>query len=401
MGLNSAGLTALLDSGTSAVLYAAIGDGPLAADQVSIGRVLLLLDIDPDAGAVTATTPLDFTGTPGADATHLLLFTTASAGTLLGSAALSGDREFSSAGQFRIAELTFTGSATLVAPAQPFVSGGQVGVPVGVTLTDRSSLGAATGSETYTITHPVTGETADLDVQVWEGIRFTSTFTVTTTPDAPYLFRNCRWEVPATAWTVEVDQANGAPDQMTPLVVFDHCSFQGLGDSNIGLAANFSWVIGCDIEGMTASAPPSGASDGLQGAAYTVIMDSNLVAGTNENLSDPHSDGVQNTGTGHLTIYHCWISAGGSDGANAGLRVGTEDGAVTAVDVRYSTFDDGGYALQLRGDAGSGPGITGVTMIGNRWTRTAVYGPVDAVNTTFTAWQDNAYLDGETIPVPN
>lgn len=400
MGLNFAGLTAIMDNGADVVLYAAIGDGPTAADQVSTARQLLALDIT--GRVITATAPLAFIGTPEAPATHLLLFSAASGGTFLGSAAFLGDQEFSASGRFIIASLTFTAGASPVAPGQPFVSGAQVGVPDGATLTTRSSLGAATGSETYAITHPVTGETADLDVQVWENLLFTSTFTVTTTPGAPYLFRNCSWIVPETAWTVEVDQANGAPDQMTPLVIFDHCSFQGLGNSNIGLAANFSWVIACDIEGMTSPTPASGASDGLQGAAYTVIMDSNLIAGTNEDLPDPHSDGVQNTGTGRLTIYHCWISAGASAGANAALRVGTEDGAVADVDVRYSTFDDGGYALQLRGDAGAGAGITGVTMVGNRWTRTAVYGPVDVVDTVIDLWDDNAYLDdGELIPEPS
>jgi len=388
MGLNTAGLTAVLTSGRAALAYAAIGDGPAAADQISTGRVAVAEN-------------MTFAGPGGAQGGYLLLFSAASGGTFYGFVALGGDTQFSSSGAFNVTGFEVGGNdGTVTAPVQPFTAGVQVGVPVGVSLADWSTLGAATGTETYRITHPVTGEIADLDVEVWEGIRFTSTFTVTTTPDAPRLFRNCRWEVPETAWTVEVDQANGALDQMTPLAVFDHCSFQGEGNSNIGLAANFSWVIACDIEGMVTPSPASGASDGLQGAAYSVLIDSNLIAGTNEDLPDPHSDGVQNTGTGHLTIWHCWLSAGASAGANAALRVGTEDGAVTAIDVRHSTFDDGGYAVQVRGDAGGGAGVTGVTFIGNRWTRTAVYGPVDFVQATVTEWTDNSYLDGELIPEP-
>ena len=388
MGLNIAGLTAVLTSGRAALAYAAVGDGPTAADQISAGRV--------------ATGPeMTFNGPAGAEGGYLLLFSAASGGTFYGFTPLLGDTAFSASGAFNVTGFEVGGTnGTPQAPVAPFAAGAQVGVRTGVSLADRSTLGAATGTETYRITHPVTGETADLDVEVWEGIRFTSTFTITTTPDAPYLFRNCRWEVPETAWTVEVDQANGALDQMTPLVVFEHCSFQGLGNSNIGLAASFSWVIACDIEGMATASPASGASDGLQGAAYSVLIDSNLIAGTNEDLPDPHSDGVQNTGAGHLTIWHCWLSAGASAGANAALRVGTEDGAVTAIDARYSTFDDGGYAVQVRGDAGGGAGITDVTFIGNRWTRTAVYGPVDFVQAVITEWTDNAYLDGEIIPEP-
>lgn len=396
MGLNAAGLTALMDTGAVTLpIYIAIGDGPAAADQVSDGRVLLSL-ADPAP-------PFAFTGPAGGTASFLLLFSAPTGGTFYGFVALGGDTVFSDSGSFEVTELTLTArdpAGPPLAPVQPFIAGVQAGVPAGTVLIDRSSLGAATGSETYRITHPVTGQVADLDVQVWEGIRFTSTFTVTTTPGAPYLFRNCRWEVPETAWAVEVDQVNGALDQMTPLVVFDHCSFQGLGNSNIGLAANFSWVVACNIEGMTAPSPASGASDGLQGAAYTVIIDSNLIAGTNADLEDPHSDGVQITGTGYLTIWHSWLSAGASPGANAALRVGTEDGPITAVDVRYSTFDDGGYALQVRGDAGGGAGVTAASFVGNRWTRTAVYGPVDFVQTTITEWTDNSYLDGEIIPAP-
>ena len=287
------------------------------------------------------------------------------------------------------------------APTGPFASGTQVGVPTGTSLTTRTSLGAATGSESYTITHPILGAQATQTRSVWQNMKFTSTFTVSTTTAAPYLFRNCRWEVDGTVWTVEVDQANGVNDQMQPLVVFDHCEFQGLGDSNAGVAGSFCWLINCDVQGMPGTTIPSGASDGWDGAAYSVAVDSNLIAGTNFNLPDPHSDGMQCTGTGGITVYHCWIDAGGSAGANSAIRVGTEDGNVDQVDVFYCGLNDGGYAAQFRGDAGGARNITNIRFRGNRWTTTAVYGPTDFVNTTVTEWTNNAYFDGTTIPNPS
>ncbi len=400
MGANTAGVTALLDDGSAAVLYAAIGDGPTAADQVSTNRVLIAWSDAADAGLEASGLPYNFSGPDSAAATHLLIFSASSGGTFYGFCELDGDQAFNAAGQFRITELTLTASGSL-APAQPYQSGVDVGVPTGTTLTNRTSLGSPTGSGVETIRHPITGESVDLDVSIWDGFRFTQTFTISPPPGETYLFTNCLWDVEGTAWTVEVDQANGVADQMAPVAVFRRCSFQGNGDSNIGLAANFSWVVACDIEGMTAATPASGASDGMQGAAYSVITGSNIVAGTNANDVDPHSDGLQNTGTGHITLYRCWLSAGASAGANAALRVGTEDGAVASVDVYHCTLDDGGYAAQFRGDAGGGAGITAVRFVGNRFTRTAVYGAVDFENTTVTTWSDNAYLDdGEVIPSP-
>jgi hypothetical protein len=285
------------------------------------------------------------------------------------------------------------------APAGPFTTGTEVGVPTGTSLTTRTSLGASTGSQSYTITHPINGAQTTRTMNTWENIRFTETFTVSPPAGTTYLFKNCRWEVDATAWCVEVDQANGVNDQMQPVAVFDRCSFQGTGDSNIGVAGSYLWLIGCDIEGMTTASPASGASDGWQGCTYSVAIDCNIVAGTNENLGDPHSDGMQNTGTGHITLYHCWISAGASAGANAAVRVGTEDGPVAAVDVYYCGLDDGGYAAQFDGSKAGGV-ITGVRFRGNRWTTTAVYGPVDFVDTTVTEWVDNAFFSGTVIDNP-
>lgn len=297
------------------------------------------------------------------------------------------------------------GAAPPMAPLAPFSSGTEVGVPTGTSLTTRTSLGAPSGSGSYTIVHPVSGAHADLSVSVYADFLFTETFTVTTTPAAPILFQNCSWDVDATVWCVEVDQAHGVPDQMQPLVIFDHCTFQGNGDSNAGLAGSFCWLVSCDIQGMTdpsPPAPPSGAADGWDGLAYSVAIASNLIAGTNHNLPDPHSDGAQCTGTGGITLYNNWCSAGTSAGGNSAVRVGTEDGDVAVVQCYYNGFDRGGYSTQFRGDAAGGSHvITGIEFVGNVWQPNAVYGPTDFVNTTVIAWSGNRYEDGTVIPNPS
>jgi hypothetical protein len=60
---------------------------------------------------------------------------------------------------------------TPAAPTGPLTLGTEVGVPTGTTLTDRSTLGSPTASETFTITHPVTEVSAELTVSVWRDIR--------------------------------------------------------------------------------------------------------------------------------------------------------------------------------------------------------------------------------------
>lgn len=286
------------------------------------------------------------------------------------------------------------------APTGPYLSPTQVGVPAGIALTDRVSLGSPTGTETITLTHPITGVSVQHAVTVWEGIRFTGMFTVTPPAGVTYLFRNCRWEVAGAYWCVEVYSPNAVLDQMQPLAVFQRCSVQGMGSSYVGVSGSFLWLIGCDIEGMTSASPASGASDGWQGAAYSVAIDTNIVAGTNTNLADPHSDGVQNSGGDNLTLYRCWISSGKSQGRNASLRCGTDTGPINNVDVYYCGLDDGGYVAQFRGDAGGGHGITGVRFKGNRWTPASVWGPIDFELTTVTEWTDNAYFSGAPILNP-
>ena len=111
MALNTAGINAILDDGNEAVIYVAIGSGPTAGDQTSAARVQLASSVV--AGVITATgVPYAFTGTPGAGATHALLFSAPTGGTFYGFDALTGDQAFNAAGAYNLTALTVTGSSS-------------------------------------------------------------------------------------------------------------------------------------------------------------------------------------------------------------------------------------------------------------------------------------------------
>lgn len=111
MALNTAGINAFLEDGNEAVVYVAIGSGATAGDQTSAARVALTSSVA--SGVITATgVPYAFTGTPGAAATHALLFSAPTGGTFLGFDALTGDQTFNAAGEYSLTALTVTGSST-------------------------------------------------------------------------------------------------------------------------------------------------------------------------------------------------------------------------------------------------------------------------------------------------
>jgi glucose dehydrogenase len=110
MGLNTAGINAVLEDGNEAVLYVAIGDGPTSADETSTARVLVTDTVA--SGVITATgVPYAFTGTPAAGATHALFFSASAAGTFYGFDAITGDQVFNGEGQFNLTSFTITGSS--------------------------------------------------------------------------------------------------------------------------------------------------------------------------------------------------------------------------------------------------------------------------------------------------
>lgn len=110
MGLNTAGINALLEDGNEAVVWVGIGSGATAADQTSAQRRQLASTVS--GGVITATgTPYAFTGANNAGATHALLFSAATGGTFYGFDALTGDANFSAAGEYNLTGLTVTGTS--------------------------------------------------------------------------------------------------------------------------------------------------------------------------------------------------------------------------------------------------------------------------------------------------
>lgn len=389
MGLNTAGLTALLNDGNDAVLYVGVGDGQTAADQTSAERVLIAWSAAGGQAISGVGLPYDFTGTPGATASYMLFFSAATSGTFYGYQALTGDTLFSDAGTFRLTALSLAASATPPVPTAAYALGTEVGVPTGTSLTTRTSLGSPTATETYDLVHPITGQTSTINVSVWRHINFTQTITPQPGAGNHYRFDECSFTGQGN-WCVEVDQTGRTNDIMVPLAVFTSCSFDGGAGGGLTskcLLGGSAWVIDCDMRN---------AEDGWSGWYYNVGMNSNFL-GLGATI-DLHSDGVQCTDTGHSVFYRSWFNTAGP-GASQSFRVGTEAGATDDVGVYYCGLDGGGYAMQFRGDSGAGD-ITNVTVVGCRWTTGHEFGPIDVEQTTGVTWTDNAYFDGTVIDSP-
>jgi hypothetical protein len=112
VALNTAGITAILADGDAAVMWLAIGDGPTAGDQTSNERRQVVMSAAAGVLTIDTTPPLDYTGTPGAGATHGLFFSAEVAGTFYGFDALAGDQAFNAAGAYSVNAGTITGSST-------------------------------------------------------------------------------------------------------------------------------------------------------------------------------------------------------------------------------------------------------------------------------------------------
>lgn len=389
MGLNTAGLTALLNDGNDAVFYVGVGDGQTSADQTSAERVLVAWSAAGGQAISAVGLPYAFTGTPADTADYMLFFSAATAGTFYGYQALTGDTLFSDAGTFRLAALSLAASATPPVPTAAYALGTEVGVPTGTSLTNRSALGSPTATETYDLVHPITGQSSTINVSVWRHINFTSTITPQPGSGNHYRFDECSFTGQGN-WCVEVDQTGRTNDIMVPLAVFTRCSFdggEGGGLTDKCLLGGSAWVVDCDMRN---------AEDGWSGWYYNVAINSNFVGfGATVDL---HTDGVQTLDTGHSVFYRSWLEASGP-GSNAAFRVGTEAGATTDIGVYYCGLSGGGYTMQMRGDSGAGD-IDTVTVQGCRWVDDAEFGPVDFEQVTVVTWTDNAFFGGTVIDSP-
>lgn len=279
------------------------------------------------------------------------------------------------------------------APAAAFTVGTQVGVPTGTSLTTVSgSLPTEDATESFALTHPISGAQANPTCKVWRRRKFTGGPAIQAT-GGPYLFDECSFEVSNTNWAVDLGSTGASANQMAPLYIFRRCTFLGGDTTSRVLSGSYAWLMDCHI---------TGGSDGWQGAVWSVAERCNIVATTDTRDADPHSDGIQLTDTGGITLYRCWVSAGTTVGQNAAVRVGSESGAVgNAIEVYYCGLDHGGYTVQFDGSKAGGA-ITGPAKFrGNRWSDSSwFYGPTDFVSTTISEWVDNKTFGGSTVAQP-
>jgi hypothetical protein len=147
-------------------------------------------------------------------------------------------------------------------------------------------------------------------------------------------------------------------------------------------------------------ARPGGTrDDGWIFAASHVLLEDNLVDGL---VGDQgaHLDGIQVMAGQDVVIRNNWIEAvsppipGG--GVNAAVFFGPDFGEISdvTVDCNMLIEEDGYYPLRL--DARGA-----VVVRHNRWRRGFTgTSPYNLTDTVVTAWEDNAYEDGEIIPAP-
>lgn len=278
-------------------------------------------------------------------------------------------------------------------PPAAFTLGTQVGVPSGTVLTDVSGgsvlVGTADGTESLTLTHPVTGAQSVRTVSVWRRKRWTSTPVFKPASGATWLFDECEFDVELDNWCAEVDDTNSTSDIMQPLAVFRRCTFEGNSSTSRALLAGFSWVLNCHLHGT---------EDAWGGAYYSVAVGSNFIP-TEDGGFDPHQDGVQIAGIGQCVLYHCFCSAGSDPIANSAVRLGTDFSRIENVGIYYSTLDHGGWTLQVRGER-LGLGVDALSVVGCRWVDNNGFGPCDFEGVTNLTWIDNAYHGGAAIPSP-
>lgn len=108
MALGEAILNGAANGAAAQVAFGAIHSSDSAGSQTSNQRLAVVFD--PATGGVAALdgTPLNFTGTPGAAATHFGIWSAASGGTHRGSVLMTGDTTFNAAGQYQVTAGTMT-----------------------------------------------------------------------------------------------------------------------------------------------------------------------------------------------------------------------------------------------------------------------------------------------------
>lgn len=390
MGLNPAGLNAVMNDGAAASLFLAIGDGPLSTDENSDDRVAVTWG-GPAGGVLTATgVPYQFTGPTSGTASHMLFFSALTAGTFYGFEELTGDQAYNADGEFEVAALTLTLTSPETVPEGLRIAPGTVGF-----VGDRSGLIELFPGD------PLTG--TDLDGNAsWDGniLRVTaSDFTVDgfwlhsglyTTVASGVTVQNCVIDRSGQADSIYGIYSVNGPVTVIDTTVLDSAP---TGQGAAAVKSDVDTVITerCDL---------SGFEDGWQCTSADSIIRQTWVHNLDDLGVDPHNDcgqdftgGAPGAGT---TVEFSYLQCTGISGGRAlgESSCWTMRGADSIV---HDTFMEGG-AFFLRLEDGTDYVVTKVDfgpLLGGEFGEATLDGTC-----TVATWTDVFDSNGDPVPDP-
>lgn len=116
MGFNNAAMTVGANAIKAVITHAQLHSADPGAGGTSnahSGRMAITWGSTSADGDFALSSPLEFSGlTPGANCTHVSLWSASTSGTHYGNVALSGDTEANSEGEFTVTALTVDGSSS-------------------------------------------------------------------------------------------------------------------------------------------------------------------------------------------------------------------------------------------------------------------------------------------------
>jgi hypothetical protein len=380
MPLNTAGMTALLNAGSGAVLWFGIGNGPDAPDQVSDTRVrpTWLPVVGDTLGADDL--PLEFTGPNNGTASHLLVFSAVLGGTFYGSFPLTGDAVFSTDGRFEIAVLTLTAAGTGDVPSG-FPQAANTGL-AGVGMTE-DDLELYDGPGGYDSGGPYLLE----DMLINDDIRLYNSVQM--------VIRRCKIN-----GHVDIDSVNAS-------LLMEDTHVDSTTWSNAAVGFQNMTIRRCDIEGGTTAV----------NASINVIVEDSYLHGQHiSETGQEHAGGFLCSGGHDITLTHNTIVCdvpdngfGGGPSANLNLYGDFDHLLDITVDGNYFPVTAGGYSVSLGHNPekpfGSDP--SGIVFTDNVLDRDpdTLKGGVFGTVTSFLAGSGNVYSgnvwsdDGTPVPV--
>ena len=380
MPLNAAGITALLDLGAAAPLWFGIGNGPDAADQISDTRIRPTWT-GPIDGALTAEDqPLEFTGTNGGTASHLLVFSAATAGTFYGYVQLTGDPLFSADGRFNVSGLTVSAAIGADVPSG-FPQAANTGL-AGVGMTE-DDLTLYDGPGGYDQGGPFLLE----DLLINDDIRLYNSVEMT--------IRRCKIN-----GHVDIDSANASLTMEDTHVDASTWPNAAVGFQNMTITR-------CDIEGGTTA---------VNASINVTVEDSYLHGQRISETGQDHAGGFLCSGGHDITLTHNTIVVdvldngfGGGPSNNLNLFGDFAQLVDITIDGNFFPVTAGGYSVSLGHNPSKpfGDDPTNIVFTDNVLARDPDTGKggVFGTTTSFLAGNGNVYSgnvwedDGTPVPV--